>query len=342
MATVTCKMLLRRLAPSLSWCSARFFGNGNVTSVSHNYEVMQVPALDLNQGVSGLHVNHRKENAPISFAKPITFNENAERLNLRKLNGGCVDLKRDDETGVAMVSISNPGKSNAMSGSMMVDLADIVSDLEQWKRGKAVLLHGSLESGAFCAGADLRMARAISNPEEGTEMCLFMQNTLNRMLRLPLISAAVIHGAAVGGGAEVTTACDFRLMTANASIQFVHMYMGITPGWGGGARLVQIVGPQTALKLLASGRSVSSQNALQLNLVDGIIDGDDILSSAGEWIKAYTKASPETVQAIKGVVLAGRELPLDSAMKKEKDLFSGLWGGPDHQKGLRKVFGDSD
>lgn len=60
---------------------------------------------------------------------------------------------------------------------------------------------------------------------------MFMQNTLTRFMRLPLISVALVQGWAMGGGAELTTACDFRLMTEESVIRFVHKEMGIVPSW---------------------------------------------------------------------------------------------------------------
>ncbi|KAG7273241.1 hypothetical protein CRUP_001337 [Coryphaenoides rupestris] len=78
--------------------------------------------------------------------------------------------------------------------------------------------------------------------QDGMKMCMFMQDALTRLLRLPLVSVALVEGRALGGGAELTTACDFRLVTRDSRIQFVHKHMGLVPGWGGAARLVPIRG----------------------------------------------------------------------------------------------------
>ena len=64
-------------------------------------------------------------------------------------------------------------------------------------------------------------------------------------------------------------ACDFRLMSRDAEIRFLQVKMGLTPGWGGGARLVKQVGKQTALRLLGKGQKVNLSYGLQIGLVDG-------------------------------------------------------------------------
>ena len=68
---------------------------------------------------------------------------------------------------------------------------------------------------------------------------------------------------------QLATASDFRLMSRDAELRFVQVKMGLTPGWGGGARLVRLVGKQMALKLLGRGEKVDLSYGRQLGLVDG-------------------------------------------------------------------------
>ena len=84
-------------------------------------------------------------------------------------------------------------------------------------------------------------------------MIELMQHNLARLQSLPLITVAYVEGMALGGGAELMTACDYRLARENAKIGFVQVRIGITAVWGGGARLVQLIGYNKALNLLATG-----------------------------------------------------------------------------------------
>ena len=110
------------------------------------------------------------------------------------------------------------------------------------------MLYG--ENGFFSSGGDLNTVRQIGNQEGGHKMITLMQHNLDRLQSLPLITVAYIEGMALGGGAELMTACDYRISRPNAVIGFVQVRIGITTVWGGGARLVQLIGYNKSLNLL--------------------------------------------------------------------------------------------
>ncbi|KAM4736054.1 ethylmalonyl-CoA decarboxylase isoform 1-T2 [Anableps anableps] len=266
------------------------------------------------------------------------FNHEEIREKLRAFPGGSVDLLKQD-SGIAVLTINNPARMNAFSGSMMVDLEERVRQLENWTEGKGLIVQGSAET--FCSGADLNAVQALSNPQDGMKMCMFMQDALTGLLRLPLISVALVEGRALGGGSELITACDFRLMTKGSVIQFVHKHMGLVPGWGGAARLVRIVGSQNALKLLGGALKVDPELGLDVGLADGVLEADQDTEGAGtplqqaeNWLSRYTKGPVPVIQAVKKVVLAGRELPLSEALRKEKEVFGTVWGAPANLQAL--------
>ncbi|XP_054869439.1 ethylmalonyl-CoA decarboxylase isoform X2 [Amphiprion ocellaris] len=266
------------------------------------------------------------------------FNHQEIREKLQAFPGGSIDLLKQD-SGIAVLTINNPSRMNAFSGSMMVDLEERVTQLENWTGGKGLIVQGAAET--FCSGSDLNAVRAISNPQDGMKMCMFMQNTLTRLVRLPLISVALVEGRALGGGAELTTACDFRLMASGSVIQFVHKHMGLVPGWGGAARLVRLVGSQNALKLLGGAVKVDPELGLHIGLSDEVLEAQQeaegvvtLLQQAENWLSRYTKGPAPVIQAVKKVVLSGRELPLSDALRTEKDVFGTVWGGPANLQAL--------
>lgn len=131
-------------------------------------------------------------------------------------------------------------------------------------------------------------------------------------------------------------------MASGSIIQFVHKRMGLVPGWGGAARLVHIVGSQSALKLLAGAVEAGPELSLQIGLADGVLevpqqqdgDGDSVLQRAEGWLSAYTGGAAPVIRAAKKVVLSGRELPLTEALRTEKDVFGTVWGGPANLQAL--------
>lgn len=200
-----------------------------------------------------------------------------------------------------------------------------------------MLLHG--RGGFFSSGADLNTVRQIFDEDGGRRMNTLMQDNLKRFERLPLLTVAVVQGKAIGGGAEICTACDFRLMTSDSEIGFVQIRMGITAGWGGGCRLVRLVGQTKALSLLAGGRRLSAPECLSLGLVDHVLqpgETDVVLQSARDWLYQFTCYESQPLQACKQIVTAAKCLPLDAALDRERDVFAATWGGPAHRRAMQQ------
>ncbi|XP_058028209.1 ethylmalonyl-CoA decarboxylase isoform X1 [Ahaetulla prasina] len=262
------------------------------------------------------------------------FEEDEIKKKLQQFMGGSVNLSKEDD-GIGVLTLNNPRFMNAFTGTMMIELQERITELEDWKDGKGLIIRGA--GNTFCSGSDLNAVRALSSSQDGMNMCMFMQNILTRLMRLPLITAALVQGKALGGGAELTTACDFRLMTPESEIRFVHKQMGLVPGWGGAARLTQILGSSPALKLLSGAVKLDPQNALHIGLVDSILSSSDEHESLREmhtWLKLYTTGPAEVIQAVKKVVSAGRELQLEAALRREKEIFGTVWGGPANLQAL--------
>ncbi|KAF4029474.1 Enoyl-CoA hydratase/isomerase [Phytophthora infestans] len=238
----------------------------------------------------------------------------------------------------AVVEIHSPSARNALSGKMMAELADVVAVLAKAEvHGKlnAVVLRGS--GGWFCAGADLKVAQQeLTSPEAGAAMGALMIDTLTMFRRLPLVSVACIEGGAYGGGAELATACDFRVLEAKAVIQFVQVRMGVSPAWGGGARLYKIVGRQDALRLLCTAEKLSAQRALELKLADLTFDTATDCADAAicSFITPFDVIAPAVSHGAKRVINSADDVSLDAVLSYEHDVFKSLWGGPANLKAL--------
>lgn len=121
-----------------------------------------------------------------------------------------------------------------------------------------------------------------------------------------------------------------RLMTPDSEIRFVHKEMGIIPSWGGTSRLVQIIGSRQALKVLSGALRLDSQKALNIGMVEEVLQSSDEVKSleeAQEWLKQFTSGPPEVIRALKKSVCSGKELYFEEALQNERDLLGTLWGG---------------
>ena len=217
----------------------------------------------------------------------------------------------------ATVTLASPETRNAMSPGMMADLEAAVTALERWD-GVAVILTGAGER-AFCSGGDLNaVEESLTAPGAGEGMSAFMGATLDRLASLPTVVIAAVEGAALGGGAELLTAVDLVVAGRGATIGFVQAALGVSPGWGGGHRLVTRVGARRALALLAFARRLSASEALAAGLVDRVVEDGRALAEA---------------EGLAGDLAA---LPPVGDPTVERAVFSALWGGEAHLKALAR------
>ncbi|XP_071528270.1 ethylmalonyl-CoA decarboxylase-like isoform X2 [Panulirus ornatus] len=256
------------------------------------------------------------------------------RDKLKSLGEGQVKLIKDETSGIATITLEHEQKKNALSGHMMVQLADITEELFSWTLGKGVILQA--EGDVFCSGGDLTTVKAISNPEDGLLMSTYMHNTLTRLYCLPLITVCLVHGKALGGGAELTTATDYRVFTSSGEISFVQGRMGVVTGWGGGTRLVKLLGSSNALELLTTCRKVNGNEAVRLGFADDMVKVLNRCEETKAWLAARTSHEPEVIQAMKKIVVAARDLTLEESLHNERLNFSPLWGGPVNIKALSR------
>ncbi|XP_064625096.1 ethylmalonyl-CoA decarboxylase-like [Lineus longissimus] len=258
------------------------------------------------------------------------------RAKLAACPGGSIDLNKCCETGIATVTINNPKTRNAFSGSMMLDLADVVAELEIWKEGKGLLVHGA--DGFFSSGGDLSTVWEIIDPVSGVQMSSLMQDTLQRLRRLPLISVSVIQGSARGGGAEIAMATDFRIMTTSSYLAFLHSQLKVSTVFGGGTILTRLVGRSKALDLLASGRHVGSEEALRIGLADQVVpNGENVNDFGKTWLSRFTQGPVEVVHGMKSVVMAASELSVEESLDNERRVFGTLWGSDVHKDIIDKI-----
>ncbi len=239
--------------------------------------------------------------------------------------GGRLGLRLDGP--VAELVVDHPERRNAMSPGMMADLLAAVERLAAWD-GVAVVIRGEGRR-AFCAGGDLGAVRAHLL-EAGEAMARAMQGALDRLAGLPVLGIAAVEGVALGGGAELLTAADVVVAAEDARIGFVHAALGVSPGWGGGARLARRVGPGRAARILAEARVLEAEEALRVGIVDEVVPTGEARARALAIARAAAANPPA---AVRGVIAVAKAADPDA----ERAVFARLWGGPDHRAALARL-----
>jgi ethylmalonyl-CoA/methylmalonyl-CoA decarboxylase len=246
---------------------------------------------------------------------------------MRRYEGGEVKLTLDEITGIATICLDHSEKKNCLSGKMMVELNDAMGKLEKWQRGKGLILYS--EGDMFCSGSFLDMVKHLAlDPTDGYRVSCLMHDSAIRLRNLPMISVAVVQGLALGGGAELLLATDFRLFTVDTEVAYIQSKMGITTAWGGGMLLKNLIGHAKALDLLLTGRKVKMEEALEIGLANGTVWHESRLEDAHAWLTKHIHSLPASV------VRATKKNILANSFAEERQILASLWGGPPHLDAL--------
>ncbi|UNK57715.1 3-hydroxyacyl-CoA dehydrogenase NAD-binding domain-containing protein [Pseudoxanthomonas daejeonensis] len=179
--------------------------------------------------------------------------------------------QRDD--GIVVLSLDRQGAPvNALSQDVLIELGDIVERLAI-DPPKGVLFRSAKASG-FIAGADLKEFQDFDRKGTVNDAIRRGQAVFQKVAELPCPTVAAIHGFCMGGGTELSLACDYRVASSDPStrIGLPEVKLGIFPGWGGSARLPRLVGAPAAMDLMLTGRTLSAASARGMGLVDKVVE----------------------------------------------------------------------
>ncbi len=183
-----------------------------------------------------------------------------------------VDRRPD---GLAILEFDLPGeKVNKLTTEVLLELEGVLKEISEDSSIRAVIfLSGKEESINFIAGADIREIEEITIPAEASEKARSAQLILNKLSEIPQPVIAVIHGACLGGGCELALACDYRVATDHPKtlIGLPEVKLGIIPGFGGTQRMPRLVGLQSSLDLILTGKMVDARKAARIGLVDHVV-----------------------------------------------------------------------
>jgi 3-hydroxyacyl-CoA dehydrogenase/enoyl-CoA hydratase/3-hydroxybutyryl-CoA epimerase len=171
-----------------------------------------------------------------------------------------------------------PGRShNLLDPSTLDELEARLVDVEGDSSVKGLMIK-SAKPGGFCAGADLKTILACTTAAEVEAFVVRGLAVLDRLSRLAVPTVAVVHGVCLGGGLELALACRRRVaLASSAPVQVGNpeVQHGLIPGWGAITKLPRLIGPENALDLLISGRSIGYLQARSLGIVDRLAaEGD--------------------------------------------------------------------
>jgi enoyl-CoA hydratase len=231
----------------------------------------------------------------------------------------------------AILTIDRQEALNALSFSLIDEIGQCLDQVEK-SDARALLITGAGQK-AFCAGADIGelMDRDLEAQQRGAE---FGQRIFSRLDTLPIASVAIINGFAFGGGLELALACTFRLATAGAKMGLPEVKLGLIPGYGGTQRLSRAIGEARAMELVLTGRAVSAEEALQLGLLNRLIEGDPVEAGMA-FAREFTRHSLVALRLARKAVQRSLQTSLSEGLKIEADLSTLAYQTADSVEGMR-------
>ena len=248
------------------------------------------------------------------------------------------DIRVESSGGVLRVTINRPEKRNALSADVLHALADAFTSNADDSLLKVAVLRGGGEQ-CFAAGGDLRELASITTLGGAAEMARDAKASLEAIRQFPLPVVAALNGDAMGGGAELAVACDFRIAAAPARIGFVQGRLNIATAWGGGIDLMRLVGTSRGLGLMCRGDMLTGAEATSLGLVDAVARADQSLDDLiADFIAPILKQAPQVLRAFKAVAKGVRAgLPRAELDDIETRMFAQTWVHDDHWSAAQKI-----
>jgi enoyl-CoA hydratase/carnithine racemase len=277
-------------------------------------------------------------------------------------------LRIDRDGRVMTVRFDHPPQ-NFMTREMVAELIELADSLEGDASIGAVVLTGATEGlfithydveeilagsetmdraiGAGVADATLRAVGGLSrvpggsvlvgrSPASGVAELRAIHDLFLRMGRMDKVFIAAINGPALGGGCEISLACDLRYMAAEAAgIGLPEMSLGFNPGAGGTQRLSHIVGPGRALEMMLEAKALEPQEALDVGLVHRVVPEADLLAEATATATRLSRRAPESVAGLKQAVLEGATRPLPQGLAIEQKWFLSTVSKPAARRAMR-------
>ena len=237
--------------------------------------------------------------------------------------GGKIQVDRKNK--IALVTMNQARKKNASDESMFLALENVTDELKQ-NLPRAIILTGAGDE-AFCAGfnvnpenplvADFLEVLNSNDIEPARRMVNRIRKAVDGFISLPVPIIAAINGLAYGGGMELATRCDLRVMDRTAQLCFSEVRLGLMPDWGGGPYLTKLVGSAIASDLILTARTVNAEEALKIGLVNRVSGEGRSVNEALNLAEQIAQNGPKAVRHALSVIRQSRGLSLEKALELE-------------------------
>jgi enoyl-CoA hydratase len=237
------------------------------------------------------------------------------------------------DSGVVVVSINRPDALNALNQAVLLELKKTLMELSSDADARVIVLRGEGDK-AFVAGADIREMQNMTRGQAtdfarlGHSVCLLLE-------QMPKVTIAAVHGFALGGGTELSLACDFIMASEKAQFGLPEVSLGVIPGFGGTIRLSRAIGTAKAKEILFSGYRFKAEEAKSLGLIRQVYPQDQFFNEVMTQAKKIASNSLGAILSAKKLMnefeeTVGTHLKVDA----EAHQFGTLFESFDQREGM--------
>ena len=238
-------------------------------------------------------------------------------------------LEKHDHT--AIITLKNP-PANTWTPEMLHKLKEYVEKLNEDPYNYALIIASQSEK-FFCAGADLK---ELNHDDKGRafEFATAFGEAFEALVNYKGVSIAAITGYAMGGGLETALCCDVRIAEKHAKMAMPEAAVGLLPCGLGTQQLPWLVGEAWAKRLILLGERIDAVEALEIGLLQEVVESGKALEKARELAALAANQSPTAVRYCKDLIMAARQQPMGKSFPLERQLFVKLWETEDQKEGV--------
>jgi len=225
---------------------------------------------------------------------------------------------------------------NAINHEVIAGLEQLVVDVHNDSTIQFVVITGE-GNDAFCSGGDLSIFHGLHTAQDAFPMLNRMAEALYAVATLPVPVIALVNGHAVGGGCEIATACDFRIVSSHAKCGFIQGSLAITSGWGGGTYLLEKLARQDlAMKMLCEAKPLLASELIENGWATQLYDGNKE-QALQAFLDSMKKVEASVHHAYKQMLLRKWSAQkLLEQINEEVKACSILWEADEHHVAVQK------
>jgi len=229
----------------------------------------------------------------------------------------------EEDGPVARITLNRPQRRNALSIQLSAELTSILERVQVSEAVKVLVIAGAGET--FCAGDDITEMGLWGNANQIMRRVVGYQRMADTLEELDKVTIAAVDGHAVGGGLEITMACDFVVATRRALWGMPEIDVGITPGWGGTTRMARLIGRRMTKEVNLLGALHPASRAAELGLWNRVVDNRRLDEEVEALVEFVLAKNQQALRQLKFIINNGVEADLHTAQGFEA-LSAGLTG----------------